>query len=51
MNFHGMMASAAWGLFMAAVIAPGLDLTQTENILGTIAGALMITAIFSVSRN
>ena len=47
---QGMMASAAWGLFMAAVITPGLDLTMTENLLGTIAGALMITAIFSVNR-
>lgn len=48
---NGIMASVGWGLFMAAVIAPGLDLTQTESFLGTIAGALMITAIFSVSRN
>jgi hypothetical protein len=48
MNFHGMLASAGWGLFMAAVITPGLDLTQVENLCGTIAGALMITAFFSV---
>jgi hypothetical protein len=44
---QGFMASIAWGIFMAAVITPGLDLTQVENLLGTIAGALMMTVIFN----
>ena len=45
---RGIVASIAWGIFMAAVITPGLDLTAVENLCGTIAGALMISAVFTV---
>lgn len=44
---RGLMASIAWGIFMAAVVTPGLDLSALENLGGTIAGALMMTAIFN----
>lgn len=44
---RGLMASVAWGIFMAAVVSPGLGLGQLENFLGTIAGALMMTVIFN----
>lgn len=42
-----LLASGAWGIFMAAVVTPGLDLTKVENLFGTIAGALMMTIIFN----
>lgn len=41
----GLLASIGWGIFMAAVVTPGLDLTQVENLLGCVAGALIITAV------
>lgn len=44
---RGLMASVAWGILMAAVITPGFELTQVQNLLGTIAGALMMTVIFN----
>lgn len=48
MNVRSLVASGAWGLMMAAVISPGLGLTDVENICGVIAGALIISAIFTV---
>lgn len=47
MNIHGLLASAGWGLLMAAVITPSLQLTDVENICGVIAGCLIISAIFN----
>ena len=41
-----MIASAAWGLVMAAVITPAAGLTPVQNIIATIAGALIITMLF-----
>lgn len=45
---QGLLASMGWGILMAAVITPGLGLTAGENLAGTVAGALIITAIFNV---
>ncbi len=44
----GLMASLGWGILMAAVITPGLELSQVENFCGVLAGCLIITAIFNV---
>lgn len=44
-NIPGMIASGAWGLAMAVVITPAAGLTEIQNIVGTIAGALIITML------
>lgn len=46
MNIPAMVASGAWGLAMAAVITPAAGLTPGQNIIATIAGALIITMLF-----
>lgn len=45
-NIQSLIASGAWGLVMGAVITPAAGLTPSQNLIATIAGALIITMLF-----
>lgn len=47
MNVPAMVASGIWGLLMAVVITPAAGLTEVQNMVSVVGGAVIITILMS----